>query len=87
MSELEAAIAPLAINETTTKEKEAVALESKKEKPSPKKEKASPQKEAPKKEAVTLKARCIVQQCTSATLQTKLADPETGTDSESVQVV
>lgn len=79
MSELEQIIAPLSLNDTAPKEPEISDL--KKEKSSPKKETA-----LPKKEAAPLKARCIVQQCTNATLQTKLADPEAGTDSESVQV-
>ena len=82
MSELEQAIAPLSINETKPEEKEASIPQSKKEKSSPKKEVASP-----KKEATPYKARCIVQQCTKATLQTKLADPEADTESESVQVL
>lgn len=33
------------------------------------------------------KVRCIVQQCTKATLQTRLADPENGIEAETAEVL
>lgn len=33
------------------------------------------------------KVRCIVQQCTKATLQTRLADPENGVEAETAEVL